>query len=854
LASLDQMPPDLVTESNLLRLVSLPWFRAGFIPDELRYELIRQLDPELERHVRQAILGLLEKNPAPEGSLAQERQSLEIAVNRYRLSKSERQRRAIRRAIQRDHTAHGDYVVLRALRSYRDLPLGFLLPKGIRRFGFGEGFPTVGLPGPIALVTAAVVLIFGFLCGTSFVKNRALRVQVQDSMQELSREAHVYDRAKVGELQKLDKQRQLLVTLLEYNREGAPWSYRWGLYVGNDLYPDVRRLYFAHFKGLLFGQTQNRLAAFLSGLPATPSPGTPAYDQAYNTLKAYLITTSNHDRSSQEFLSPVLMKAWSANQTVDADRSALARKQFDFYAGELQVENPYSKQYDETAVRRSRAYLRQFGDLDRVYPAMKAGSPQASVNFNRQVSGSRPYVLGSYDVAGPFTKDGYKFMSDAIKNASRYLHGELWVLGEEGAINADPRELIKPLQARYQADYIKEWRNYLKNASVVKYKDLKDASEKLTMLSGNQSPLLALLALASNNIPWDNPDIAKALQAVGYVEPAGVERYSGPQNKDYIGALIKLQSSVDAVANSPAGTDSAAANQALSDARDARNVTNQLAAQNFNPDPEMLVQNLLLEPITNAEAKLRGLGPDQLNAAGQGLCGQFHAALSKYPFNLASKQDATVADMNGIFHNPDGALWQFCDANLKKFLTKQGSQYVPVAGGPVTLTPEFVAFFNQAAAFSDALYAGNTPDPHFTYKLTWLPSDGVQGVGLQIDGQSMDFSVSAAAKQFTWQGAGAHSQKATVRLGPGAGLGFSEHDGLWAMFRFFGEADTRHATTSGGESLEWVIRSGAGNKPITDPASGKPLVVRLELDMAGSPAIFQKNFFSRLACVAAVAK
>jgi hypothetical protein len=35
--------------------------------------------------------------------------------------------------------------------------------------------------------------------------------------------------------------------------------------------------------------------------------------------------------------------------------------------------------------------------------------------------------------------------------------------------------------------------------------------------------------------------------------------------------------------------------------------------------------------------------------------------------------------------------------------------------------------------------------------------------------------------------------------------------------------------------------------------NGKPLTVRLELDMAG-PALFQKGFFSRLACVAEVAK
>jgi hypothetical protein len=65
-------------------LVSLPWFRAGFIPDELRWELIQQLKPEQERDVRSAIIGILEKNQAVEGSFASETQLLEIAINRVR--------------------------------------------------------------------------------------------------------------------------------------------------------------------------------------------------------------------------------------------------------------------------------------------------------------------------------------------------------------------------------------------------------------------------------------------------------------------------------------------------------------------------------------------------------------------------------------------------------------------------------------------------------------------------------------------------------------------------------------------------------------------------------------------------
>ena len=131
----------------------------------------------------------------------------------------------------------------------------------------------------------------------------------------------------------------------------------------------------------------------------------------------------------------MLLKTWSANAGVDPERLQLAQEQFDFYSDELKVENPFTKQNDQTAILRARTYLKQFGDLDRVYQTMKAGAPKATVNFNRQVSRSAEYLVDNYDVAGPFTKDGSKFMIDAIRHPSRYVHGEAWVLGDQGTVN-----------------------------------------------------------------------------------------------------------------------------------------------------------------------------------------------------------------------------------------------------------------------------------------------------------------------------------------------------------------------------------------------------------------------------------
>jgi type VI protein secretion system component VasK len=165
----------------------------------------------------------------------------------------------------------------------------------------------------------------------------------------------------------------------------------------------------------------------------------------------------------------------------------------------------------------------------------------------------------------------------------------------------------------------------------------------------------------------------------------------------------------------------------------------------------------------------------------------------------------------------------------------------------MALTQAFVNFFNQAAAFSEFLYAGGSPDPRISYTLKPLPPEGVQ-VGRQIDGQTLSYSGGPpAAKQFVWQGSGTHEAKATVKFG-GPELTWSTNEGLWAIFRFFGKADHREPA-SGGELLEWTIR--IGKDAVT--LGGKPLTVRYELGMAGAPPVFQKGYFARLGCVADVA-
>jgi type VI secretion system protein ImpL len=698
---------------------------------------------------------------------------------------------------------------------------------------------------------AALCLIFGILFIVSFAQNHSLESDVQQAALGATTGVTTgTNLASVEDLRRLESLRQTLQVLTTYNREGPPLSYRWGLYTGDSLYPSAYKLYFIRFKQLLFGQTQNGLADDLSRLPALPGPSTPDYGSTYNILKAYLITTTNHDKSTRSFLAPLLLNRWSMRRNVDVDRMQLAQRQFEFYSDELQVANPYSSTNDAQAVKTGRGYLAQFMGFERVYQAMRDNAAKAgmTINFNKQFPRTIDIVSDPQDVPGEFSKPGFDFMKAAMQNPERYFAGEPWVLGDQGPVNIDRASLAQQLQMRYYSDFGNAWRAYFKAGSVLKYKDLKDGAQKLTVLSGPTSPLLALLCLASQNTAVDAPQVSAAFQPPQAVVPAPCLNYVNPANQDYVTALVTLQASLQTVADQPQPSD-AALSQTLETANKARITANTLRTKFSTAshiDVQTKVLSLLMDPITNAEALLRNVGPDELNAGGAGFCATMNKVWAKYPFKPDSTVDATVADVSGIFRKPDGALWTFYNATLQKVLIRQGSNYVASPNGGVTAA--FVSFFNQAAAFSDSLYPANAQDPGFDYTLKPLPGDGAPiPINLDVDGQKLAYSGTGNAmpQKFSWRGASANELSATVTIDR-ANKEWGTASGRWAIFHFLGSAD--HTLPSDtGQTAVWIVKTTIGKANLGGKAGD---TVKLQVE---SP-IFSKDYFVRMRCVATVAR
>src|SRR5581483_11660982 len=155
---------------------------------------------------------------------------------------------------------------------------------------------------------------------------------------------------------------------------------------------------------------------------------------------------SNSDKSTVEFLTPVLMQYWQNGRTLETDQQRqLALRQFDFYAAELPRSNPYTITPEAPAVTHARSYLANFGGFERIYQQMltAAGKTAHPVDFNRDYPGSASTVVDPHIVPAAFTRAGFTFMQDAIQHPDRYFSGEAWVLGDQAPPSLDRSSLTQ---------------------------------------------------------------------------------------------------------------------------------------------------------------------------------------------------------------------------------------------------------------------------------------------------------------------------------------------------------------------------------------------------------------------------
>ncbi len=223
----------------------------------------------------------------------------------------------------------------------------------------------------LLIAASALSLILAIFFLVSYIKNHSLETDALTAANAIpSRELQAGAIAPLDSLQNLESLRAVLQRIDGYENDSTPLLMRFGLYQGSNMYPEVRRLYYQKFRAMLFGQTQAGLLNFMQRTPAMPGQKDD-YSYAYNTLKGYLLTTSeskrtSSDKSLQPFLGDLLLARWDANREAEIgkDRIDLAKRQFDYYAHDLPNGDPYKSKADTDAIEHTRLYLSGFSGVE----------------------------------------------------------------------------------------------------------------------------------------------------------------------------------------------------------------------------------------------------------------------------------------------------------------------------------------------------------------------------------------------------------------------------------------------------------------------------------------------------------
>lgn len=156
----------LLKEERLLRLIRLPFFRKGEIPEKMRMELVAKMDHKMGRLVRKAIVEILEKNLPPEGSAISDKYKMNIVLQKYQMdNKDEESLTALEGMLERNEVQ--DAVALQTLKqegATSPIIKNTLLAKdAVRDALFRGGIPLLGMKTGIIVTLSIIAATLGII-------------------------------------------------------------------------------------------------------------------------------------------------------------------------------------------------------------------------------------------------------------------------------------------------------------------------------------------------------------------------------------------------------------------------------------------------------------------------------------------------------------------------------------------------------------------------------------------------------------------------------------------------------------------------------------------------------------------
>lgn len=286
-----------------------------------------------------------------------------------------------------------------------------------------------------------------------------------------------------------------------------PLSYRMGLYQGNQM-KDVGE---SSYQRILEDNVMPLISYRIDELLRT-TRGSDGI-KGYNALKAYLMMFDK-ERFDPEFMRSWLMSNLSESEV--ANISAAQKESVEAALTQILSKRRIitSIPYDADLVDQRRREVSQRDIASMVWEDTANSIIHSDVTGLRPVSfssmgGVQSHLLfrrkSGRSLKEPidflYTKETYmtRVLPAMVKSAEQFFNEDSWVLGDYASLSQSKENVLSDAQGIYFNNYIRVWKDYLSDLSLVTSKSARENIQIAKLLSEKNSPLVSLIKGISNN-------------------------------------------------------------------------------------------------------------------------------------------------------------------------------------------------------------------------------------------------------------------------------------------------------------------------------------------------------------------
>lgn len=606
------------------------------------------------------------------------------------------------------------------------------------------------------------------------------------------------------ELDKIEALRLSLEKLDRYEREGAPFLMRFGLYSGNRIYYEkLLPIYYSaieqRFKKPILRKLEADLRSFNSGNANDKNDASQAeidvLDKNFDLFRAYLMLSKEQVNPSLpelgtyrdqaeattlfETLKPYIVKE---SKVPDALIES-ANLQLEFYFQQVKREEFPSVKLDANLVDATRKklqaypawaqyYKRVTSDISKKVPAVTADTILAGKG------GGQGFFSASYTVPGAYTIDGYqKYMIEAVNKASQELNKDDWVMGGNSAKGQVDPQSVKNIEDKYFKDYINHWKKLISSAKVPQYKTLDDVKGSLQVFSDVNSPLKTFLEEVSRQT---NLSATSANQTwTEYFWSLFQSKQNVKQEKTQVetefDALFKFTESKDGAPSelsnygaelkriltctAPAGCNIDKTNlekittevQSNSGAffenlgkveKSIDSVASKFNTGTAGPD----IATLIKKPLGNFIDLVGGGIKDKLIKDWGAVYAAAQKAEKGYPFT--NEGDADLTELTKYLNPQNGTLSEFYKTRLAQYFEGEAPNLKVREASEIKFDENFVKYLNNAFRLREILFGKEGAKISYKYGVE-LKKINDALIEVKIDGQQIDTN-NTGSKDFTF--------------------------------------------------------------------------------------------------------